>query len=256
MPAHERDELRRIALRLVGRGVDVDALILRRQRDHLVGPGIADVPADDRQLREVEGHAVEIGNRPPRLRGLQRPRVPHLKAEGNAQLHALRVERVVAPVIRRQLPQPRQHPQPHEAKLLHRAAKLAHRLHRLRQVHRRHPEEAVGMGRHEGRHLIVVDQRPLRPPPSRHQRLRHPSSVERPHRQPQRDRRRNLRHPHPPPERREHLVPHEPRRRMLNPRIDDRRIAHLAKLTPTKSETPTSAKEMGVASLVLRASRS
>ena len=62
------DELGRIAARSVGRGVDVDVLVLARDGDHLLGPRVADVPAHDGQLGEVDRDLVDVGDRAAGLR--------------------------------------------------------------------------------------------------------------------------------------------------------------------------------------------
>ena len=112
---HVGDELGRIAAGRVGGGVDVDVGVLARDRDHLLGPRVADVAADDRQLGEVERDLVDVGDRPAGLRRAQRAGVADLRAERDAELDARGVERVEAAVGRRRLPQPGQHAQALEA---------------------------------------------------------------------------------------------------------------------------------------------
>jgi len=104
-------QLAGIAAALVGGGVDVDIRVLGGQRDHLRGPRIADMAAHDHQFREIQRHDVQVRDRPARLRRAQRPGVADLQAERNAELDALGVQRVVAAVARRQVPQPRHHAQ-------------------------------------------------------------------------------------------------------------------------------------------------
>ena len=141
--AQVADELGRIAAGRVGGGVDVDVRVLARQRDHLLGPRVADVAADDHELGEVERDVVEVRDRPAGLGGAQRPGVADLQAERDAELDALGVERVVAAVVGRQAPQPRDHAQALEAELADAAPQLAHRGHRLVQVDRGERDEAV-----------------------------------------------------------------------------------------------------------------
>ena len=71
-------------------------------------PRDPDVPGDEHELGEVEQHVVEVRDRPPRLGRPQRARVPDLRAEGHAVLDAGDVDRVEAPVVGRQPPQPGQ----------------------------------------------------------------------------------------------------------------------------------------------------
>jgi hypothetical protein len=59
------------------------------------------VTTDDHEVREVERDPIEIRNRTAGLRGMQRSGVPDLQTERHAELDALRVERIVAAVVRR-----------------------------------------------------------------------------------------------------------------------------------------------------------
>src|SRR5204862_7904529 len=61
-------------------------LVLARVRDHLLGPWIADVPADDHELGKVQRELVDVGNRPAGLRRARRPGVPNLGAERHPEL--------------------------------------------------------------------------------------------------------------------------------------------------------------------------
>ena len=57
---HVVHEFRRIAPDGVGRRVDEDVRELGRVRDHLLVPRVADVARDDRQLGEVQRHALDV----------------------------------------------------------------------------------------------------------------------------------------------------------------------------------------------------
>src|SRR5439155_25601092 len=106
VPAEVLDELARIAADGVGGRIDVDVRILRRERDHLRRPRIADVPADDPQLGELEGDTVEVGDGPSGRRGTERAGVPDLETERDPQHGAFGVERIVAAIVRWQIPEP------------------------------------------------------------------------------------------------------------------------------------------------------
>ena len=141
------DQRARIARDRVGRGVDVDVRVLGRDRDHLVGPRIADVPADDHEFGKVDRHLVEVRNRPPVLRRHQRPGVTDLRAERHAEFAAFGVDRIKARVRRRQFPEPRQHAHGLEAEFAHAPAQFAHRVARPRDVdasRRRRADPAPG----------------------------------------------------------------------------------------------------------------
>ena len=69
------------------------------------------------KLGEVDRHLVDVGDRPAGLRRAQRAGVADLGAERHAELDAGGVQRVVATVGRRRLPQPRHDAQPLEAEL-------------------------------------------------------------------------------------------------------------------------------------------
>src|SRR5262249_57702666 len=65
VPAHVGNQLGRVPGGLVGRGVNVDVLVFGGKRDHFCRPGVADVPADDVQLGEVNRYVVEVGDGAP-----------------------------------------------------------------------------------------------------------------------------------------------------------------------------------------------
>ncbi|HYN52102.1 MAG TPA: hypothetical protein VES62_14355 [Thermoleophilaceae bacterium] len=135
--------------------------MLARDGDHLFGPGITDVPADDDQLREVERNLVDVWDRPPCLGRPQRPGVADLREERNIQLDARREERVVPAIRGRSLPQPRHDAQALEAQLGHAATKLAHRLHRLVEVDGGDSRKPVLVLADPAGHLVVAYQRRL-----------------------------------------------------------------------------------------------
>lgn len=91
----------------VGRCIDVEVGEFHRQRYQFVEPGKADMATDDDELRKIEQHVLEIRNEPPGLRALERSGVADLGAEWHAGLHAGGVDRVVTPIVRRQIPKPR-----------------------------------------------------------------------------------------------------------------------------------------------------
>jgi len=67
------------------------------------------------EIGEVERHVIEVWDRPARLRRPQRSGVTDLRAKRDAELHALGIERIVAAIVRRQLPQPRKDAETFEA---------------------------------------------------------------------------------------------------------------------------------------------
>ena len=214
------DQVAGIAAGLVGGGVDVDVGVLGGQRDHLRGPRVADMTAHDDQLGELQRDGVQVGDRPARLGGAQRPGVPDLQAERDAQLDAFGVQRVVAAVAGRQVPQPRHHPQRPEAKITHAAPQLPHRVHGAGQVDGGDPGEPARVPADGRGYGIVGNQRPARPPPG----AQHPDlHARRVHR------RRRLEGNLVPAElpggpasqRIEHRVGQQFCRRMLHPGIDD-----------------------------------
>jgi hypothetical protein len=162
------DQLARVAAHLVRRRVDVDVRVLGREGDHLGHPRDADVTPDDLQVRELERDVVQVGNGAARLRRTERPGVTDLQAEGDAELGALGVEPVVAAVVGREVPEPGQDAQRPEAELAHAAPELAHRVHRAVEIDRADAHQAARVGTHVCRHLVVGDERALRPPPRGH----------------------------------------------------------------------------------------
>src|SRR5207244_9769201 len=136
-----------------------------RERGHLGAPRIADVASDDLELRELARHVVEVRNRPAGLRGAERPRVADLQAERDAELDAFGVERVVAAIVGRQVPEPRHDAQRAESELANAAAELTDGVERAVKVDRGDTDQAVGISPHAGRDLVVADERPLWSPP-------------------------------------------------------------------------------------------
>jgi hypothetical protein len=205
----------------VGRGVDVHVGVLARERDHLLGPRVANVPGDDHQLGEVEGDVVEVGDRAAGLRAAQRPGVAHLRAEWHPERHALGVQGIEVAVVGWQPPQPGHDAQATEAQLAHAAAQLAHGVHRAVQVDRGETGEAGGKARHERRDLVVGDQRPPWPVPRADQADVDPAAVHGGDRGLQRGLLDRDLLPRPASKRREHLVAQKAPGRVLHPGVDD-----------------------------------
>jgi hypothetical protein len=149
------------------------------RRDDLIDPRVADVATDHDELRKLEQHVVEVRDRTSGLRRAERAGVTDLRAERDPELDAGRVDRVVAAVVRRQVPDPRDDPHRDEAELEHGAAQLSDRGHRAPQVNGCNPGEAVRMGSDDGRDLVVVDQHPAGTRPRAQQRLRDAGVVHR-----------------------------------------------------------------------------
>ena len=222
--AHELHELRREAPGRVGGGVDVDVLVLARDGDHLVRPGVADVPADDDELGEVQGDLVDVGDRPAGLGRAERAGVADLRAEGHPEVDAGRVQRVVATVGRRGVPQPRHDPQALEPEILDAAAQLADRVHGPVQVDCGETGETVGLRGHPPGDLVVGDERlDVRGGPGAQQPEADSRIVHR--RRGRGDRKLLVGHllARPAPQRVEHLMAKESQRRMLHPDVDRHR---------------------------------
>jgi hypothetical protein len=199
----------------------VDVRVLAGERHHLLRPRVADVAGDDHQVREIERHVVEVGDRAAGLRRAQGAGVADLRAERDAQLDTLRVERVVAAVVRRPAPEPRHHAQALEPELGDAAAQLPHRADRVAQVDRREPAEPVGVLRDPRGDLVVGDQRPVRRVPGADQAVVDAARVHRDQRRGQRDRLGGDLHAGPAPQRLQHVVGQEADGRMLQPGVDD-----------------------------------
>src|SRR5215467_1184842 len=107
--------------------------------------------ADNAQLGKIERDVIEVGNGPPRFGWRQRTGVTDLQTEWDVELDAFGVERVIAAVIRRQVPEPRQNAQRAKAQFANRAAQLSHRGHRPGEVDRRDPDQAVWAFADKGR---------------------------------------------------------------------------------------------------------
>ena len=134
-----------------------------------------DIPALMREMHRICRHDARIVIRTPHFTSLsswrdpthlhhlsyfsmdhfERPGVAHLQTERNAKLDALGVQRIVAAIIGRQVPPPRQDAQRAQRELAHRAAQLAHGLHRPPQIHRRDADVQLRRLTHERRDLII-----------------------------------------------------------------------------------------------------
>jgi hypothetical protein len=95
--------------------------------------------ADDAQLGKLERPMVEVRNWPPRLGWRERTGMTDLEADRDVELYALRVQRIIAAIVGRQVPQPRQNAKCPEAEFAERAAQLANRGHRATQIDGRDP---------------------------------------------------------------------------------------------------------------------
>ena len=209
----------------VGRGVDVDVLVLAGDGDHLLGPRIADVAAHDDQLGKVEGHLVDVGNRASGLRRPQRAGVTDLGAERHAGLDAFGEQRVVAAVGGRRVPQPGHHPQAHES-FGDPAPQLADRLHRTVEVDRGQTGKPVRVQPDPFRDLVVGDQvLTARTAPRAEQAEVDVGGIHRRDGRLDRDVGVRDRPTGPAPQRGQHVAAQEPLRRMLHPHIDRHRAS-------------------------------
>lgn len=116
------------------------------------------MPAHHREVREVEEYVVQIGDRAAGFRATERPGVSDLGAEGQAGLDAGHIDRVVAPVVWRQVPEPWHHPHPDEPPVGGLPANGAHGLHGVVQVDGDQTAEPVGSLVQIGRDLVIGDQ--------------------------------------------------------------------------------------------------
>ena len=178
------------------------------------------MPGDDRQVRELERHVVEVGDRPPRLRWLQRPRVTRLQAERHAKLRTLGVDRIVAAVVRGQVPEPGDNADRLEAELLHAAPHLSHGFYRPGDVHGADADETIGGLTHEAVDLVVADEEAIRAVPGADETDVDAGAVHRGDRELDRDLLIGRLHLRPAPQRIEHLVLHEAQGRVLHPDVD------------------------------------
>ena len=99
--------------------------------------------AENTQVGKLECNAIEIGDGPSGLRFPERSGMSDLRAERNVEFAALRKQRIVAPVVGRQPPHPRQDAQPLETVMLHTPTQLAHPVHRSIEIDGRDADEAV-----------------------------------------------------------------------------------------------------------------
>ena len=108
-----------------------------------------------------------------------------------------------------------------ESELTHASTELADGFHRAMEVDGGHSHQPVRMAANEGGHLVVGDQRPLRPPPGADEPETHPRRVHRTDRRLERDLRVRQAAVRPAAQRVEHRVGEKRLRRVLHPRIDD-----------------------------------
>src|SRR5262249_11855159 len=84
MPLHIAHKFWWISVGCIGRGIDVDILVLRGHGDHFFRPWVTDVAGYDYQLRKIQGHFVQIGDRAAGLRRPKRTGVSNLRTERDA----------------------------------------------------------------------------------------------------------------------------------------------------------------------------
>jgi len=88
-----------------------------------------------------------------------------LAAEGYAELDAFDVEGIVAPVGRREVPEPLHDPERLESELFDAAPEFAYRFHRAVKVGGSYSNQAFRIFLNMGGHLVVGDERAGRAPP-------------------------------------------------------------------------------------------
>ena len=119
----------------------------------------------DPQIGKIERHVIEVRDRPSGFGWCKRTRMPNLEAEWDIEFDAFRIKRVIAAIVRRQIPQPWQNPKPAKSELTDGAAQFTNGIHWSGEIDRRDPEQAVGILTDKRSNLIVIDQRPTRSPP-------------------------------------------------------------------------------------------
>lgn len=133
--------------------------------------------AYDFKIGEIERDFFQIRNGASGFGGLQGPGMSDLGAERNIEFAAFGVQRVVASIIGRQVPQPRHDPKAFEAEVFHASAQFADGVHGFEQVRGGETCKSPGMGFDQSLHLIVADKPSGRAAPSRKQPQTHVRSV-------------------------------------------------------------------------------
>jgi len=154
----------------IGGGVDVEIRELHGEGRELVEPGESDVPADDDELGEIEHHVLQVRNEPPGFGPFERPGVADLRAERHAGIDARRVDRIVVPIIWRQVPQPRHDAHADKTLAVDPTSNLTHRLHGTREVDACEATKACWRAVDLTVHLVVADKFAFRPVPGRQKR--------------------------------------------------------------------------------------
>src|SRR5215470_828332 len=96
-PVHIIHEGWRKPAECICRGIDIEVGKFHRQCDEFIKPGKSNMAAYGDEFREVEKYILEIRNKPAVFRAFQRASMTYLRTEGNAQLNAGGIDRVVAP---------------------------------------------------------------------------------------------------------------------------------------------------------------
>src|SRR5271157_5732707 len=89
----------------------------------------------------------------------------NLSAERHAQLDTLRVERVVAAIVGRQIPEPRHYAEPAKAQFAYASTQFTHRFHRRVQIDRSYADESLRSAAHDSRDFIIAHKGALRTVP-------------------------------------------------------------------------------------------
>src|SRR5690606_28235465 len=87
-------------------GVEMEIREFADHREHFAEPRKTDMAADNDELRKVDHDVFKIGDQSSGVGALQGPRVADLGAERRARIDAGGVDRIIAPVVRAQVPQP------------------------------------------------------------------------------------------------------------------------------------------------------
>ncbi len=220
---HVLHQFGRVAGGCVRARVYVDVRVLVADRDHLGRPRVTDVAADDHELREVESHLVDVGDRPPGLRRPERSCVADLGAKGDTEVHAGRVERVVEPVGGRKPPQPRDDPQRRRIRLSTRLRSSRTASIGLPRSAPARPRSLPGCAATCAATSSFEIRSPLRPVPGRAEPPCDATGVHGRDGELDRDLFFELGQPHPATERIQHVGVREANRGVLDPDVDDAR---------------------------------
>jgi hypothetical protein len=101
----------------------------------------------------------------PGSEGHSGPVCPTCVQNGMSELDAFRVQRIVAAIIGRQIPEPRYDAKRAQAELAHATTELSNGGHRTMKIDRADSHETMRIAPDPGRNVVIADQRAARSPP-------------------------------------------------------------------------------------------